>query len=980
MSRGLRYSDAVTLLGGSGPLLRAADRAAGAALTLATAGGSDLALSLFDARSEAVKLGEAALGRLSDRVRGLKRYDRSRRLQAAHGVLVVTAFFEALDECLAAAGVEAPGFSRDDQLMLAAARSDAAWPARLLDADLPVPSADRTAQGLVREIEAWNQAAAGRLLGFLTGLAEWDRADARARSSLEAQLSSWLPGRAASLYLTAARRLAGEIPEFGIWLGQLETQAVGRGLEQLESLLSQVSSRHDPARQRAALATAYRAGLERPVLGGDAGDVVMPSLGTGYLDPHFQVKVAGAGARPADDGWWDSGVRADFGDFLATYLTTPSSARAPMLLLGQPGAGKSALTRILAARLPAADYLVVRVVLREVPADAPVQDQVELAIRSAIGETVSWPDLTREADRALPLILLDGFDELLQATGIHHSDYLQRVAEFQRREADLDRPVAVIVTSRVAVADRARLPLDALAVRLEPFDERQLARWREFWNAADPSRRPLSLTVLHRFPGLATQPLMLLMLALYDASTDALADYATLDTGQLYERLLSEFARREVTRAFPGRPESEMARLVEQELLRLSVVAFAMFHRGRLWTTEAELDNDLAGLGLSALQRPGGGSRTPLTAGQEMVGRFFFIQRAQAQRDGKQLQTYEFLHATFGEYLVARLTVQALRDAVALQPRPENDLLSALLGYTPLTARATVLPFVTALLATPDDPSLRAWLIERLRDAVLRPLWTPRAYQPVDRRIDFWMATYSFNLTLLVLACGPPLHASELWQRAADPSYWMRITAREWTAAIPASMWLDSLAPIAVERTWTVDRRRDIVLSASGRPPRSAVDLLWSHSVHPGDEPGPSLSGFHDDTSFEVALRSMSLDGYLSNDLLRHALEPLIATMPAALTEVVVHGPGDAESIARSLLNLWLGGLAADGAALATAYARAVAAVTVSRAPSPATALVLAALARDADRLPAALVASWRIALQSGDSQPTLPAGGESPL
>jgi len=959
MSRGLRYSDAVTLLGGSGPLLRAADRAAGAALTLATAGGSELALSLFDARSEAVKLSEAALGRLSDAVRGLTRYDRTQRLQAAHGVLVVTAFFDALDECLAAARVDAPGFSRDDQLMVAAARPGSGWVSALLDADLPVPSADRTAQALLRDIESWHAAAGSRLLSFLSGLAEWDRADARARRALAGALSADLPGRAASLYLQSARRLAGDLPEFGLWLGQLENHAVGRGLEQLETLLRRVGERADPSAQRAALASAYRAVLTRPVLG---GEVRQPSLGDAYIDPRFQVKAAGPGARPADDSWWDAGIRADFGEFLATFLTTPAAAEAPMLLLGQPGAGKSALTRILAARLPADAYLVVRVALREVRAESEIQDQIEQAIRSAIGETVSWPALARDAGSAQPLILLDGFDELLQATGIHQSDYLQRAAEFQRREADLGRPVAMIVTSRIAVADRARLPEGALAVRLEAFDEAQTARWRDFWNAADPGRRPLSLNVLRRFPDLAQQPLLLLMLALFDASTAGLADYATLDPGQLYERLLSEFARREVTRGFTG-PEAEVPRRVEQELLRLSVVAFAMFHRGRLWVTEAELDNDLAGLGLS-LDRSADGFRTPLTAGQEMVGRFFFIQRSQALRDGQHLQAYEFLHATFGEYLVARLTVRALHDAVArdaagtlaLQPR-DDDLLSSLLGYTPLTARATVLPFVTGLI---DGPAVRPWLIERLRSAVLRPQWTPRAYRPIDRRSDFWTATYSFNLALLVLACGAPLRASELWQYAADPAYWMRITARLWTAAVPASMWLDSLSPITVTRTWSDDRRRDVVLSATGPAAPSRVDLLWSHGVPPGDHPGPALTGFHDDTSFGIALRAMALDGYLSNDLLRHALEPLIETMPSALTEVVVHGPGDASSVARTLLDLWLAGLGDDDERLATAYGRAVEAISATRAPSRAAALIRASLSRDAGRLPAGLSERWR--------------------
>jgi hypothetical protein len=974
MSRGLRYSDAVTLLGGSGPLLRAADRVAGAALTLATAGGSDLALSLFDARSEAVKLSEAALGRLSDSVRGLRRYDRTQRLHAAHGVLVVTAFFAALDEGLAVARVESPGFSRDDQLMVAAARPGSGWVAALLDADLPVPSADRTARALLREITSWAEASGSRLLSFLRGLAEWDLADDRARRSLTESMQAQLPARAAALYLESARRLAGDIPEFGIWLGQLETHAVGQGLQHLEALLRPISSRFDPSAHRAALASANRAVLDNPVLG---GEVRQPSLGDAYIDPRFQVKASGPGARPADDQWWDADVRTDFGDFLATYLTTPAAAEAPMLLFGQPGAGKSSLTRILAARLPAADYLVVRVPLREVRAEAEVQDQIEQAIRSTIGETVSWAALARDAGHAQPLILLDGFDELLQATGVHQSDYLQRVSDFQRRETTLDRPVAVIVTSRIAVADRARLPLGALAVRLEPFDEPQVARWRELWNAADPARRPLSLTVLRRFPDLASQPLMLLMLALFDASTAELADLASLDTGQLYERLLSEFARREVSRSFSG-PDSALPRLVEQELLRLSVVAFAMFHRGRLWVTEAELDHDLAGLGFAASAPASEGFRTPLTAGQELVGRFFFIQRAQAQRDGQPLQAYEFLHATFGEYLVARLTVQALNDAVArdaagtlaLQPR-EDDLLSSLLGYTPLTARATVLPFVTAMI---DGPSTRPWLIDRLRSAVLRPQWTPRAYQPVDRRTDFWTATYSFNLTLLVLACGPPLHASELWQHAADPAYWMRITARLWTAAVPSSMWLDSLAPITVSRTWSPDRRRDIVLSAADRPAPTRVDLLWSFRRHPDDPPASGLSGFNDDTSFETALRAMALDGHLSTDLLRHALEPLIATMPSALTEVVLHGPGDAASIARSLLDVWLAGLSSDDAQLGRAYDRAIEAVSASRAPSEATALLGASLNRDAARLPDATVTAWQAALAAGD-RPALPPG-----
>ena len=51
------------------------------------------------------------------------------------------------------------------------------------------------------------------------------------------------------------------------------------------------------------------------------------------------------------------------------------------------------LTQVLAARLPPNEFLVVRVVLRDVAADADLQSQIEHAIRAATGENLAWPDL-----------------------------------------------------------------------------------------------------------------------------------------------------------------------------------------------------------------------------------------------------------------------------------------------------------------------------------------------------------------------------------------------------------------------------------------------------------------------------------------------------------------------------------------------------------------------------------------------------------
>ena len=55
-------------------------------------------------------------------------------------------------------------------------------------------------------------------------------------------------------------------------------------------------------------------------------------------------------------------------------------------------------------------------------------------------------------------------------------------------------------------------------------------------------------------------------------------------------------------------------------------------------------------------------SRAKLTTAQLTVGRFFFVHESRATHDNRQLRTYEFLHATFGEFLVAHLVVRVLTD------------------------------------------------------------------------------------------------------------------------------------------------------------------------------------------------------------------------------------------------------------------------------------------------------------------------------
>jgi len=235
-----------------------------------------------------------------------------------------------------------------------------------------------------------------------------------------------------------------------------------------------------------------------------------------------------------------------------------------------------------------------------VPADSSVQAQIEEALLQMLGERVSWPELARRAGAALPVVILDGFDELLQATGMNRADYLDQIRRFQQREEELDRPVAVLVTSRTVVADRARFPDNSVVLRLEPFDEPQVRAWLEVWNShnvaglAARGLRPLPAETALAHGELAGQPLLLLLLALYDAGANALqsadGDIRRVD---LYGRLFADFVEREVDKHGQGRTDDQRRVEIDAEWRRLSAVAVAILNRGGDVILEAELNADI---------------------------------------------------------------------------------------------------------------------------------------------------------------------------------------------------------------------------------------------------------------------------------------------------------------------------------------------------------------------------------------------------
>ncbi|MEV4759466.1 hypothetical protein AB0J86_30835 [Micromonospora sp. NPDC049559] len=928
MAKGLGYGDAVRLLGGEkSKIVGLLDTLVGGAM-LAAAGPVPGVLGWFDAKAELTRVSQELVRGAAERRNGLSRYGRTERLEAAHAVIVVVAFFDALDDVDLPVPAEEWELTEAEQLQLAGSRTERRYViSQLFGTDTPLPGPGRPRAGFRDELRQYYRNFAVRLGNFLVGLVVWERLDPTARDRLLDLLHDPVPELAVRRYEGLFRRLATDFPEVAFWAGLGEHEAtradvreLGVALAGLERMLREISVGAAPDERRSALARAYKAALGRPIV--ESGDVPaglrVPTLGDGYVPPLCRIAPLDAGARPSDESWWAlPEVRDDLPDFLTGYLTSSEATRAPLLVLGQPGSGKSVLTRVLAGRLPATDFLPVRVVLRDVPAAADLQEQIEYAIRADTGERLDWPALARSAGDALPVVLLDGFDELLQATGVSQSDYLLKVAAFQRREADQGRPVVVVVTSRTSVADRAQPPEGTVALRLEPFDEQRVTAWLEIWNDANAAHfaergvRPLDpATVLARRE-LAEQPLLLLMLALYDADGNALRAAGELRRDELYERLLRSFARREVAKLGSALPPRELDLAIESELRRLSVVACAMFNRGVQWVAEHDLEADLAALPVLAggprSAAPGDtGLRAPLRPAEIVLGRFFFVHRSQASRDDTRLETYEFLHATFGEYLVARLVWLVLRDIAAREAAAtmtlggggpvDDDLLHALLSYAVLSGRAPIVAFLGELMSTAGDEEREAYadlLVRLFRVAHQgRPGRRFDSYQPRGLPVPARHAVYGANLVLLAVCAAGRLTGRRLYpDRNVVPS-WYRETML-WQSQLGSQDWNSIVDILELERLRHPDGERDIALTlAVGDAP--PVDPLWTFDMPvgppwPGQRSADTSSTAEyfvkPNQSFERLSRAAYLRCSLGDDVLVHALEPLAEALPYAISE-----------------------------------------------------------------------------------------------
>ena len=229
-----------------------------------------------------------------------------------------------------------------------------------------------------------------------------------------------------------------------------------------------------------------------------------------------------------------------------------------------------------------------------------------------------------------------------------------------------------------------------------------------------------------------------------------------------------------------------------------------MFNRNRQWATEHELNSDLDILLGGSDHRPPApsGFRAPLSAAQIVIGHFFFIHQAQAIRDDLRLTTCEFLHATFGEFLVARLVARELDDLARIAEvtadrsradTPDDGFLYALLSFA-LAVCPRHHSGVPGQLHH-ADPAARRAVLRRLLLTLFHTALDSRLpanysdYEPVRLTAPARAAAYSANLLVLLVLAGGEITGTELFPAASDTITAWRQQALLWRSQLSPDGW-----------------------------------------------------------------------------------------------------------------------------------------------------------------------------------------------
>lgn len=541
-----------------------------------------------------------------------------------------------------------------------------------------------------------------------------------------------LPAIAAENYKKQYYQLAATFQDFFVWTNMQQHEELGRKIDiGFAGLTQLLTTYQEKAKSTRALSTLekytikYQCAIDAPVIDtsemdyDSAENVVFPAKKDIFVPQRFKALIYKNPIHlESPETWKKCDEARNIGKFTGDVLRHPVTGSLPLLILGHPGAGKSLLCNMLAARILFHEYHVIIVRLRDTIADQTIRQQINEQIERDFANGCTWDEIAESGLQKPLLIIFDGYDELLQASGRTYSNYLQKIAEFQREARNFHHLfVKCIITSRITLIDKAIITNNTPVIMLSDFESPEIGNWIRIWNGhnedyfAKNNLEPFEIPTTSKVSGLAGQPLLLLMLALFDSNGNALKKNKDLNSTQLYDKLIREFISREKRKdeSFRNRQSREQESLIEEEMQKISIAALSMYNRKALYIRADELEKDLHYI----LPKETAGQRLPnsgLSESDKLLGSFFFIHRSDSSdllnKEKLYHSAYEFLHNTFGEFLTANYIVSEMYNILSwiqllLQRRqeyqwnPENQKSwMVCLSYAPLFSRPVVIKMI----------------------------------------------------------------------------------------------------------------------------------------------------------------------------------------------------------------------------------------------------------------------------------------------
>lgn len=367
----------------------------------------------------------------------------------------------------------------------------------------------------------------------------------------------------------------------------------------------------------------------------------------------------------------------NIGNYLLKTLVDPNYATKPIILLGNPGAGKSMLSKMFAGLLcETNDFIPFLIKLRSVASSsASISEHINKGLQNSIENTsdVNWLEWAKEFRNRIPVIIMDGFDELMQTSNRELNGYVDAIREFQEKALNSGVCVRIILTSRITVMQDVSIPEYTKIIKLDSFDVKRRDLWIRKWNNAQKKPKyKFAIPKNEKIELLAKEPLLMFMLAVYDFENSELQNMANdknFNQSRLYDSLLERFIKRQLEKNSVFKDAASSQKEKEEELfrLRLGMIALMMFMNDTTSRDTQKLLEEMTAFGIQ---------KSSIQA-ENILGGFFFIHenKSTTESDAEKFN-YEFLHKTFGEFLTADFMLRVAKKQMDRMFTTDPEIIS----------------------------------------------------------------------------------------------------------------------------------------------------------------------------------------------------------------------------------------------------------------------------------------------------------------